>query len=107
MFVSDMENHTRPKRSAMSKVNTLDLIAEALRAHPDCLEVTAIPHAREEDQKIRSRASKPRSCVISQSFWSVADSDPGSGALLSLDPGSGICFFRIPDLGSQIPSPYF
>jgi hypothetical protein len=54
-----MENHTRPKRSAMSKVNTLDLIAEALRAHPDCLEVTAIPHAREEDQKIRLRAPPP------------------------------------------------
>jgi hypothetical protein len=59
MFVSDMENHTRPKRSAMSKVNTLDLIAEALRAHPDCLEVTAIPHAREEDQEIRCRDPPP------------------------------------------------
>ncbi len=61
MFVSDMENHTRPKRSAMStgKVNTLDLIAEALRAHPDCLEVTAIPHAREEDQEIRKIAGPP------------------------------------------------
>jgi hypothetical protein len=31
---------------------------------------------------------------------SVADPDPGSGAFLT--PGSGIGFFRIPDLGSQI-----
>ncbi len=30
---------------------------------------------------------------------SVADPDPGSGAFLT--PGSGIGFFRIPDLGSQ------
>ncbi len=32
---------------------------------------------------------------------SVANPDPGSGAFLTLDPGSGIGFFRIPDLGSQ------
>ena len=32
-------------------------------------------------------------------FCSVADSDPGSVAFLT--PGSGIGFFRIPDLGSQ------
>jgi hypothetical protein len=25
----------------------------------------------------------------------------------NLDPGSGIGFFRIPDLGSRIPRPYF
>jgi hypothetical protein len=31
--------------------------------------------------------------------------DPGSGAFLT--PGSGIGFFRIPDLGSRIPNPYF
>ncbi len=30
-------------------------------------------------------------------FSSVADPDPGSGAFLTLDPGSGIGFFRIPD----------
>jgi hypothetical protein len=30
---------------------------------------------------------------------SVADQDPGSGAFLT--PGSGMGFFRIPDLGSQ------
>jgi hypothetical protein len=41
---------------------------------------------------------------------SVADPDPGSGAFLTpgsviRDPGSGIGFFRIPDLGSQIPDP--
>jgi hypothetical protein len=36
---------------------------------------------------------------------SVADPDPGSGAFLT--PGSGIGFFRIPDLGSRIPNPYF
>jgi hypothetical protein len=34
-----------------------------------------------------------------------ADPDPGSGAFLT--PGSGIGFFRIPDLGSWIPNPYF
>jgi hypothetical protein len=28
---------------------------------------------------------------------SVADPDPGSGAFLTLDPGYGIGFFRIPD----------
>ncbi len=32
-------------------------------------------------------------------FASVAD--PGSGAFLTPDPGSGIGFFQIPDLGSQ------
>jgi hypothetical protein len=37
---------------------------------------------------------------------SVASLDPGSGAFLTLDPGSGIGFFRIPDLGSRIPNPY-
>ncbi len=31
--------------------------------------------------------------------------DQGSGAFLT--PGSGIGFFRIPDLGSRIPRPYF
>jgi hypothetical protein len=36
---------------------------------------------------------------------SVADPDPGSGAFLT--PGSGIGFFRISDLGSRIPNPYF
>jgi hypothetical protein len=38
-------------------------------------------------------------------YTSVAD--PGSGAFLTLDPGSGIGFFRIPDLGSRIPNQYF
>ncbi len=35
--------------------------------------------------------------------------DPGPGAFLTLDPdpGSGTGFFRIPDLGSRIPTPYF
>jgi hypothetical protein len=37
--------------------------------------------------------------------FSVADSDPGSGAFLTL--GSGIVFFRIPDLGSRASNPYF
>jgi len=31
--------------------------------------------------------------------------DPGSGAFWPLDPGSGIGFFRIPDLGFRIPDP--
>jgi hypothetical protein len=35
------------------------------------------------------------------------DPDPGSGAFWPLDPGSGIGFFRIQDLGSRIPIPYF
>ncbi len=38
-------------------------------------------------------------------FGSVADPDPGSGAFLT--PGTGMGFFRIPDLGSRIPRPYF
>jgi len=33
--------------------------------------------------------------------FSVADPDPGSDAFLTPGPGSGIGFFRIPDLGSQ------
>jgi hypothetical protein len=40
-----------------------------------------------------------RGCIIT----SVADPDPGSGALLN--PGSGIGFFQIPDI--RIPNPYF
>ncbi len=40
-------------------------------------------------------------------FFSVADPDPGSGAFLTPGPGSGIGFFRIPDLGSRIPNSYF
>jgi hypothetical protein len=36
---------------------------------------------------------------------SVADPDPGSGALLT--PGSGIGFFRIPDLGSRLSDNFF
>jgi hypothetical protein len=36
---------------------------------------------------------------------SVADPDPGSDAFLTPGPGSGIGFFRIPDLGSRIPTP--
>jgi hypothetical protein len=36
------------------------------------------------------------------STFSVADLDPGSGAFLTFDPGSGIGFFRISD-----PNPYF
>jgi hypothetical protein len=35
-------------------------------------------------------------------YTSVADPDPGSGAFLTLDPGSRIDFFRISDPGSQI-----
>ncbi len=36
---------------------------------------------------------------------SVADPDPGSGAFLTLGPGSGTGFFRISDPGSWIPDP--
>jgi hypothetical protein len=45
---------------------------------------------------------------------SIADPDPVSGILGLFDPwtriqdpGSGIGFFRIPDLGSRITNPYF
>jgi hypothetical protein len=41
----------------------------------------------------------PEHCQLFSS--SVADPDPGFGAFLPLDPGSGIGFFRIPDLESQ------
>jgi hypothetical protein len=43
----------------------------------------------------------PFSSQIPPKKSSVADPYPGSGAFLTLDPGSGIGFFRIPDLGSQ------
>ncbi len=33
--------------------------------------------------------------------------DPGSGAFFTLDTDPGYVFFRIPDLGSRIPTPYF
>jgi hypothetical protein len=36
---------------------------------------------------------------------SIGCPDPGSGAFLSLDLGSGIGFFRIPNPGSRIPNP--
>jgi hypothetical protein len=43
-----------------------------------------------------------RSMLCQNSIWalqiSVADPDPGSSTFLTLDPGSGIGFFRIPDL---------
>ncbi len=39
---------------------------------------------------------------ISLVGFSVADPDPGSGAFLTLDSGTGIGFFRIPD-----PKPIF
>ncbi len=71
-------------------------------------------------RKLLDICSRPKG---SSSWWevivfsSVADPDPGSGAFLTwirdpvpfwpLDPGSGIGFFRIPDLGSRIPNPYF
>jgi hypothetical protein len=52
--------------------------------------------------------SKPQDIIK----YSVADPDPGSGAFLTpgsgiWDPESGMVFFRIPDLGSRIPRPYF
>jgi hypothetical protein len=46
-------------------------------------------------------ASGPTDGAQRQAVSSVADPDPGSGAFLTLDPGSGEGFFRIPDLGSQ------
>ncbi len=41
--------------------------------------------------------------VLVDLAFSVADPDPESGAFLN--PGSGIGFFRIPDLGSWISDP--
>ncbi len=38
-------------------------------------------------------------------YLATSVADPGSGAFLT--PGSGMGFFRIPDLGSRIPNPYF
>ncbi len=38
---------------------------------------------------------------------SVADTDPGSGAFLTLGPGSGIRNRFFPDPRSRIPTPYF
>jgi hypothetical protein len=44
----DLENHVSQDRSAVNKSKKLDMIAEALRGHPDCLEVTAIRNARQD-----------------------------------------------------------
>ena len=44
-----------------------------------------------------------RHLLDSGSITSVAD--PGSGAFLNLDPGSGIGFFRISDPASRISDP--
>jgi hypothetical protein len=38
-----------------------------------------------------------RGISIFESIDSVEDPDPGSGAFLTLDPGAGIDFFRIPE----------
>ncbi len=63
------------------------------------------------------QAKPVRKTLIPTAMWllfdflslkiSVADTDPGSGAFLTLDPvpGSGIGFSWIPDLGSRIPDP--
>jgi hypothetical protein len=40
-------------------------------------------------------------------IFSFPDSDPGSGDFLTPGLVSGIGLFRIQDLGSQIPKPYF
>ncbi len=45
----------------------------------------------------KSAANQVMNCLPTVAGGSVAD----------LDPGSGIGFFRIPDLGSRIPRPYF
>ena len=51
--------------------------------------------------------SVPTLKACSTLYSSVADPDPGSGAFLTPRPGSGIGFFRVPDLGSRIRNPYF
>ncbi len=42
-------------------------------------------------------------CELVWSVFRIRDPVP----FLPLDPGSGMDFFRIPDLGSRIPRPYF
>ena len=49
-----------PERTVVSRAKKLDMIAEALRGHADCLEVTAIPHARQGIVNIR-KGSTPLS----------------------------------------------
>jgi hypothetical protein len=56
-----------------------------------------VAQARPGDMLTKIFEFLDRSCFSAKS--SVADPDPGSGAFLT--PGSGIGFFRIPDLGSQ------
>ncbi len=46
-------------------------------------------------------------CLPSLDASSVADPDPGSGAFFASGSGIRNRFFRIPDLGSRIPNPYF
>ncbi len=45
--------------------------------------------------------SKIKSTASAVAKSSVADPVPGSGAFLTLDPGYGVGFFRIPDPGSK------
>jgi hypothetical protein len=66
-----------------------------------------IPHGTE--QFVQSLLYKTRG---SGAYCTGQCCGSGSGIRCIFDPwirdlGSGIDFFRIPDLGSQIPSPYF
>ena len=73
------------------------------------------PHAENESSiAVRgSRLPPPLCSVFSARIYRknavlrIRIRDPGLGAFWPLDPGYGIGFFRIPDLGSRIPRPYF
>jgi hypothetical protein len=61
----------------------------------DSLEKEAVEQLIQQLQEV---VYLPVPCYV---IHSVAGPDPGSGAIVTLDPGSGIGFIRIPNLGSQ------
>lgn len=60
----DLEGYVSPDRTVVSRDRKLELIAGALRAHPDCTDVTPIPNARVPVVKFRERTTGV-SCDIS------------------------------------------
>ncbi len=61
--------------------------------------------------KLSGAGAAMRICGLSRKkYFRLRNQCCGSGIrclFWPLDPGSGIGFFRIPDLGSRIPNPYF
>jgi hypothetical protein len=67
-------------------------------AVPDYLEATVYNKAGKDKILLQLLLRKEKYCFLNM--------EPVLRIRI-LDPGSGIDFFRIPDLGSKIPNPYF